>query len=180
MVNAQKVRGKMINATRFVLLGLTASLLLGSCALFGRQEPSDFEARDADFAGYGTWSLAAKTTGASDQLDIAHDAKNPAVTRYIFVKDDAKRKSDGQFPVGTLIVKQSRLSDGTLVGVATAMVKRAKGYNAAAGNWEWFMLDPKTGVIAKNPQGEAQRGKIGFCIACHTDAEGQDYAFTVK
>jgi hypothetical protein len=168
------------NGIRIVLLGFTASLMLASCAPNKAQEASDFEARDGDFAGYATWALAAKATGATDQLDIAHDAKNPDVTRYIFVKDDAKRKSDGQFPVGTLIVKQSRLSDGTLVGVATAMVKRAKGYNAAAGNWEWFMLEPKTGIIAKNPQGEVQRGKIGFCIACHTDAEGQDYAFTVK
>jgi Cytochrome P460 len=170
----------MINGLRFVLFSLTTSLLLGSCALFGGGEPSDFDARDGDFAGYEKWALVAKTTGASDQLEMAHDAKNPAVTRNIFVKDDAKRKSDGQFPVGTIIAKQSRLTDGTLVGVATAMVKRAKGFNAAAGNWEWFMLDPKTGAILKNPQGEVQRGKLGMCIACHIDAEGQDYAFTVK
>jgi hypothetical protein len=168
------------NSIRIALLGVVGCLTLGSCALFGGGEPSDFDARDGDFAGYETWALAGTTTGASDQLEMAHDAKNPAVTRYIFVKDDASRKSNGQFPVGTIIAKQSRLSDGTLVGVATAMVKRAKGFNTAGGDWEWFMLDPKTGVIAKNPKGEVQRGKIGFCITCHADAEGQDYAFTVK
>jgi hypothetical protein len=173
-------REKMMNGSRFVLLSLTASLLLGSCALFAKPEPSDFDARDGDFAGYEKWALAGTTTGESDQLDMAHDAKNPAVTRYIFVKDDAKRKSDGQYPVGTIIAKQSRLADGTLVGVSTAMVKRAKGFSPNAGNWEWFMLEPKTGTILKNPQGEIQRGKIGFCIACHTDGESNDFTFPVK
>jgi hypothetical protein len=170
----------MMNSTRFVLLSLIASLLLGSCALFGGGEPSDFDARDGDFAGYEKWALAAKTTGASPLLGMAHDAKNPDVTRFIFVKDDAKRKSDGQFPIGTILVKQSQIKDGSLVGVATAMVKRVKGYNAAAGDWEWFMLEPKTGTIIKNAQGEAQRGKIEFCIACHADVSEQDYSFTVK
>jgi hypothetical protein len=170
----------MINGLRFVALSLTASLTLGSCALFGGGEPSDFDARDGDFAGYSTWSLAAKTTGASPLLGMAHDAKNPDVTRFIYVKDGAKRKSNSQFPVGTILVKQSQLKDGSLVGVATAMVKRAKGYNADGGDWEWFMLDPKTGTMVKNAQGEVQRGKIGFCIACHTDASETDYSFTVK
>lgn len=168
------------NGIQIALIGVAASLTLGSCALFGGGEPSDFDARDGDFAGYEKWALAGTTTGASDQLDIAHDAKNPAVTRYIFVKDNAKRKSDGQYPVGTIIAKQSRLADGSLVGVATAMVKRAKGFSPNAGNWEWFMLEPKTGTIIKNPQGESQRGKISMCIACHVDAEATDYSFTVK
>jgi hypothetical protein len=171
---------KRLNAIQYLSLSLVASLTLASCALFAKPEPKDFDAQNGDFANYATWTLAAKTSGATDQLDVAHDAKNPAVTRYIFVKDDAKRKENGQYPVGTIIAKQSRLADGSLVGVATAMVKRAKGYNAAAGDWEWFMLDPKTGAIVQNPKGEAQRGKIGFCIACHADAEGQDYAFEVK
>ncbi len=168
------------NGIQIALIGVAASLTLGSCALFGGGEPSDFDARDADFAGYSTWSLAAKTTGPSEELEMAHDAKNPAVTRFIFVKDDAKRKSNGQFPVGTIIAKQSRLADGTLVGVATAMVKRAKGFSPNAGNWEWFMLEPKTGTIIKNPKGEIQRGKISMCITCHTDAEATDYSFLIK
>jgi Cytochrome P460 len=179
-LNAQKARNKMMNGFRFVLLGVGTSVLLGSCALFGGGEPNDFDARDNDFAGYEKWALLGTTTGASDQLEMAHDAKNPAVTRYIFIKDDAKRKSDGQFPVGTIIAKQSRLADGTLVGVSTAMVKRAKGFNPTAGNWEWFMLEPKTGTIIKNPQGEVQRGKISMCITCHTDAEGTDFSFLAK
>ena len=169
-----------LNSVRFGLLSLSAILTLAACALFARPEPTDFDARDGDFAGYEKWTLVAQKTGASDQLDMAHDAKNPAVTRNIFVKDDAKRKDNGQYPIGTLIAKQSQLSDGTLVGVATAMVKRAKGFNTAAGDWEWFMLDPKTGVIVKNKEGIVQRGKIGFCITCHTDAEGQDFVFGVK
>ncbi len=170
---------KKLTAVRFVILSLSAMLTLGACALFARPEPSDFEARDADFAGYEKWTLVAQKTGESDQLEMSHDAKNPAVTRNIFVKDDAKRKDNGQYPVGTIIAKQSQLTDGTLVGVATAMVKRAKGYNLAAGDWEWFMLDPKTGAI-KVKDGNPQRGKIGFCITCHADAEGQDYVFGVK
>ena len=169
-----------MNGLRFVSLSLTASLVLGSCALFAKPEPSDFEARDGDFAGYSGWALAAKTSGSSPLLGMAHDAKNPDVTRFIYVKDDAKRKSNGQFPVGTILVKQSQIKDGSLVGVATAMVKRAKGFNSEAGDWEWFMLEPKSGAIIKNAQGEAQRGKIGFCIACHTDASETDYSFTVK
>lgn len=170
---------KQLNGARFMLLSFTASLALGSCALFARPEPSDFDARDGDFAGYEKWTLTGKATGATDQLNGAHDSKNPAVTRNIFVKDNAQRKDNGQYPVGTIIAKQSQLSDGTLVGVATAMVKRAKGFNAAAGDWEWFVLDPKTGTILKN-QDNPLRGKISACIVCHTDAEGQDYVFGVK
>ena len=170
----------MTNSVRFVLLSLTASLTLGSCALFAKQEPSDFDASDNDFAGYEKWALAGTTSGASDQLEMAHDAKNPAVTRYIFVKDNAKRKSDGQYPIGTIIAKQSRLADGSLVGVATAMVKRAKGFSPNAGNWEWFVLEPKTGAIIKNPQGKIQRGKIAMCITCHADGESNDFTFPIK
>lgn len=170
----------MIKGLGFVLVCISASLLLGSCALFGRQEPRDFEARDSDFAGYEKWALLGTTTGGTEQLEMAHDAKNPAVTRYIFVKDDAKRKSDGQYPVGTIIAKQSRLADGALVGVGTAMVKRAKGFSPNAGNWEWFMIEPKTGTIIKNPQGELQRGKISMCIACHSDGESNDFTFPIK
>jgi Cytochrome P460 len=170
----------MTNGFRFVLLAVAAGLSLGSCALFGGGEPSDFDARDGDFAGYEKWALLGTATGATDQLEMAHDAKNPLVTRFIFVKDNAKRKSDGQYPVGTIIAKQSRLADGSLVGVATAMVKRAKGFSPNAGNWEWFMLEPKTGTIIKNPQGEIQRGKIAMCISCHADGESNDFTFPIK
>lgn len=170
---------KTISGVRFVTLA-AFTLVLASCALFGKGEPSDYNAQDGDFTGYEKWALAAKSSTPSAELGQAHAGADATLTRFIYVKDNAKRKDSGQFPVGTVIAKHQQKADGSLVGPGVAMVKRAKGFNAAAGDWEWFMLDAKTGAFAKNDKGEAVRGAIQGCIGCHTQAAGKDYAFTVK
>jgi hypothetical protein len=160
---------------KFVLLG---GMLLAAYAYSSAQsqEPTEFIAEDKDFANYTTWKEAAKATGPSAALGAAHQGADPEITRVIYVNDKV-RKENGQFPVGTIVVKQNVKKDGTVTG-AVAMVKRGNKFNEKAGDWEWFTITPANQTIAKDANGNARRGATAGCIGCHTQAEKKDYVFT--
>jgi hypothetical protein len=168
-----------LSAFRWLVLGSLFGAGLLSCTMGNKPEPADFEAKDADFAGFDQWALAAKTNMPSDLLKQAHGGTDPSVTRFVYVKDNAKRKESGQFPVGTIIVKRMQKPDGSFSG-ASAMVKRGSSFDPANNNWEYFGLDVKTGGIAKRQDGTINRGKTAACINCHVDALAQDFVFSVK
>ncbi len=167
------------NGVRWLALATFGATVLLGCSLGTKPEPADFDAKDADFVGFDGWTLAAKTNTPSDLLKQAHGGTDPSVTRFVYVKDNAKRKESGQFAVGTVIVKRMQKTDGSFAG-ATAMVKRGSTFDPANNNWEYFGLDPKTAMIAKRQDGTFNRGKTAACIACHLDALAQDFVFSVK
>jgi hypothetical protein len=157
----------------FVLLavvGVTASAVIA-------QEPAEFIAQDKDFVNYTTWKEAAKATGPTKELRGAHQSTDPNVTRFIYVNGDKARKENGQFPVGTIIVKQYVKTDGSVTG-ATAMVKRGNGFSKDAGDWEWFAINAANQTIARNAAGNQQRGINAACITCHMQAKDKDLVFT--
>jgi hypothetical protein len=64
------------------------------------------------------------------------------------------------FPVGTIVIKESRSEAGEPDGSATVMAKLDPGFNTAAGDWWWGRFG-KDGSLVES-------GVLGFCIDCHT------------
>ncbi|MEP7320481.1 MAG: cytochrome P460 family protein [Saprospiraceae bacterium] len=141
----------------------------------------EFIADDNTFTDYNKWTLLAERTGKDPLLGIFHNADVPGIIRKVYIKDNAQRVN-GQYPVGTIIVKEYRNANGTLADFdQLAMVKRGGvSFNTAFNNWEWFRLDrtnTKIAVIA----GEIIRGGTlgdNACNNCHSGAKNKDLVFT--
>lgn len=71
---------------------------------------------------------------------------------------------------------------GKHLGAVTVMFKREDGYDADNANWFWAKYLPD-GSLDKNPKGMMLAGRVAKgadkgCIACHVNADGDDYLFT--
>ncbi len=94
---------------------------------------------------------------------------------------------------GELIVKRNYGPEGVTsdevladpakhLGAVTVMFRREKGFDADNQDWFWVKYLPD-GSLDKNPKGMRLAGKVAKgadagCIACHTNAGGDDYVFT--
>jgi hypothetical protein len=142
-------------------------------------------AQVADFAGFCKWSSAPAIT-EGDAGDGVHDA-GPLTVYW----NKSPPHGSEQFPVGTIILKESNQADPTQ-RVAFAMVKRqarGTGWNSAANGgadgWEWWSVqDLGNCNIARlwrgatPPSGETYTGTPGGdCNGCHTQAVNNDYVW---
>ena len=84
------------------------------------------------------------------------------------VAAEAIRASAERLPVGATIIKEKLDAKGVAVEVG-GMIKRAPGYDAANGDWEFFF---------SSKSGEFATGKLANCIDCHTGAK-RDHVFSV-
>lgn len=167
--------------TRFIAVLLAATVLLftmHSCN--DDEDPNpEFIADDETFENFMTWVVEAENQGPDPALGEAHGGNDETVTRTVYVKNGQDRV-EGEFPVGTLIVKHSKNPDNS-VNEFTAMVKRGNDFNTSGGDWEWFMLNPD-GTIATDPSsGNKMRGANlmnGMCLSCHSAAASDDYVFS--
>ena len=75
--------------------------------------------------------------------------------------EEVIRTGKGVYPPGTIILKQ-KLSDaaGKKAEFFTGMVKRAKGYDPEAGDWEFFVMNAEA-TIARPPL------NVQSCVDCH-------------
>jgi hypothetical protein len=120
-----------------------------------------------------------------DNGDLIRISREPVVSQHsgdsvqVWVSkasESAYREVDpsvptaGELPVGTVIVKEQRKSDGTL-DVLTVMVKGPPGYAPATRDWHWQRVTPD-GTIT-------HQGQVDFCINCHTPRAGADWVFGV-
>ncbi len=75
------------------------------------------------------------------------------------------------FPVGSIIVREKLETEtSTKPQLLSVMIKRAKGFNKDAGDWEYFVADSskdKTQVLEK---------KIN-CLSCHRSQAESDYVY---
>ena len=99
----------------------------------------------------------------------------------IYMNDSAAQAfaSDQQsYPPGSVIVKQKTLLDyydettkkrvrRHPAGVG-GMVKRAPGFDAEHGDWEYFYFE--------DPE-KIESGKIASCVDCHQNAKARDYVY---
>lgn len=153
-------------------------IFIQSCKDDKEESSPEFVAADSDFNGFRSWTEVAMHDGPSASLGEAHQGNNADATRTVYFKNNQSRASDGRFPVGTLVVKNTRDAAGNTIEV-TAMVKRGNNFNPDHNDWEWFMLNPD-GTI-KVDAGMTLRGaKLmdGMCGACHSQKKSADFIFS--
>ncbi len=141
--------------------------------------PQEFVANSTTFQDFETWSLDAVNVGPSPSLSSAHAGNDSTVTRNVYFNNGQDRVN-GTYPIGTIIAKRSTNPAGT-VDEIVGMAKRGNGFNTAAGNWEWFMLNVN-GTIAVDSSGNELRGGANFmggaCNSCHSAASANDFTFS--
>ena len=154
---------------------LFASLLIGGTifvlsACAGESEnmtpdptpQTEYVAEDSDFQGFRNWTVVSQLSKALSDDGRAHtDA-----ARTIWIKQaNATRSKNGQYPNGTILVKEVLGGYGIV-----AMVKRGGNFNSAHQGWEWFRLDSAGKITSRN--------SANICNNCHAQVKNQDYTFT--
>lgn len=159
---------------------VAVSLVAGGCSdepASSNTTPQEFVATAAAFGGYNTWQQTVAPLRGPDpagMLGGAHEGNDSSMTRSIVINPaTAQRGSNGEFPVGTVLVKELRMTDGT-VPMITAMAKRGGEFNRSGNGWEWFLVSPGDGSILA--RGDTLMG--GMCQGCHSAKASQDYVFT--
>lgn len=155
-----------------MMLFIAMAVFFTACKDDDDDEPAaEFVADAASFENYDAWTFITEEQGASPSLGQAHQGNNEDAVRRVFENPDNTRSENGEFPVGTIFLKETRDGDGNVIEL-TAMAKRGNDYDPDHNNWEYFMLDPATGDIANRGLFE------GMCWGCHQSASGTDYVFT--
>ncbi len=136
----------------------------------------------SDFADYESWP-------AAYHFDPVVDASAPdgapcttphnfSVPRDVFLKPTPSHGASA-FPVGTMIVKEARVSPDPATWQVYAMVKRDETYAPGSGcvGWEWFELSLSNGTSepqiqwrGATPPANAYQG-CPSCASCHTSAQ---------
>lgn len=164
-----------------VALLFVSVLFLNSCSEDSTSnKPEEFVADDNTFSGFMSWKLEATIKGADPALGMAHAGNDSTVTREIYIKN-GQNLVNGKFPVGTVIVKHSKNTSGT-VNEYTAMAKRGNNFNTTGGDWEWFMLNPDGKIITGENNMKMRGANLmdGMCVGCHSGAAAKDYVFSKK
>ena len=152
----------------FTLLIFSTILILSACEsekVVDDPNPTpqvEYVATDADFENFRNWSVVKQLSKALSEDGRAHtDA-----ARTIWIKQaNATRSQNGQYPNGTILVKEVQGGYGIV-----AMVKRGGTFNASHNGWEWFRLDSAGKISSRNSS--------NLCNNCHAQVKDQDYAFT--
>lgn len=157
---------------------LAALISIQSCKDDKEESKPEFIASSSDFANFRSWTEVTTNEGPSPTLSTAHQGEVQNTTRTVYIKDNQNRV-DGRFPVGTIIVKDTRDANGNTVEV-TAMVKRGgDNFNPDNNDWEWFMLNADGTIMSD--QGTVMRGAGlmgGMCGMCHGAVKSNDFVFS--
>lgn len=137
----------------------------------------EFIADSNTFIDYMSWPLEATKHGIDPFLGMAHAGNDSTTTRMVHFKN-AVKPVNGVYPVGSIIVKHTTNTAGTLNEV-TGMVKRGNGFNPSKGDWEFFMLMPN-GKIAYDGNMALRGADLmgGMCGSCHASASSKDFIFS--
>ena len=152
----------------YALLIFGAILVLSACEsekVVDDPNPTpqvEYVATDADFENFRNWNVIKQLDRALSDDGRAHtDA-----ARTIWVKQaNASRSQNGQYPNGTILVKEVQGGYGIV-----AMVKRGGPFNSNHQGWEWFKLDSAGKITSRNSS--------NVCNSCHAQEKDQDYVFT--
>jgi len=139
--------------------------------------PSEFIANDNTFVNYKSWPVRSTTMGPDPGIGDAHGDNDSTVTRTTYVKD-GQDAVNGVFPQGTVIVKTSENTSGTLKEY-TGMVKRGGNFNSTNNGWEWFVLNEDGSIFEDGNGIELRGGDLFECTSCHSFAP-VDYVYTEK
>ena len=100
--------------------------------------------------------------------DERHDPhRNGFVSVFMNALAASAYRDSTAYPAGSIIVKRKEPMGGQ--GLAFGgMIKRAAGYDAANGDWEYFTGTPERGY---------RSGRLEECGDCHVRAQDTDYVF---
>jgi hypothetical protein len=85
--------------------------------------------------------------------------------------DALKAAGEKHFPVGSIIVREKLAkADDVQPQLLTAMIKRARGFNRKANDWEFLAID---GTISRI----LEQQKQGSCVECHASQKKRDFVF---
>jgi hypothetical protein len=119
----------------------------------------------------GAISPARNDSPARAKMDNSH-----AYTFGVaYANDGARRvmsgKDPGRFPAGSILVREKLLTPtATSPTVLVVMIKREKGFNPKANDWEFLTVSGDLKKIEK-------REKEGKCQACHASEAKNDFVF---
>lgn len=71
---------------------------------------------------------------------------------------------------GAVIVREKLKTEAGSPELLTAMIKREKGFNPAANDWEFLVISGDATKIRK-------REKTGSCLDCHQSVSAKDFVF---
>lgn len=76
-----------------------------------------------------------------------------------------------KFPQGSVIVREKLTkADDAQPQLLTVMIKRARGFNSKANDWEFLTVD---GAMTKI----LERQKQGSCLDCHKSQKERDFVY---
>ena len=90
----------------------------------------------------------------------------------VYMNDLARLTALGQsYPAGAAIVREKLLTaTSETPEIVAAMIKREKGFNPPADDWEFLVFNGSMSKIKK-------RQKTGACQRCHASAKNRDHVF---
>jgi len=122
------------------------------------------------------WFPPPGATSSSSAPSRKHDVTHTKTTfGFAYVNDLAREsmlgKKTGKFPTGSIIVREKLLtSTAPSPDVLVVMVKREKGFNPKANDWEFLTVSGDMKKIEK-------REKEGKCRNCHASEASNDFVF---
>ena len=162
---------------RIILLSVTILLFIATFLSFHLAR-SDFEQIARTTAGGEPLHRVTATLFEMDPVVstqcVAPDHTNPHLASFghVYVNrlgHQTMISGNGQYPPGSLIVKQKFSGSSTrTVVLHTLMKKRPPGFDPANNDWEYSVID-----------GTGRRtlaiGRIESCIGCHSQYQNTDY-----
>ena len=123
----------------------------------------------------GTTTVRFPAPGAVSPSRPATDGAHSSTFGVAYVNDIARdsmlSKGPLKFPTGSILVRERLLtSKATSPDVLVVMVKREKGFNPKANDWEFLTVSGDMKKIEK-------REKEGKCRACHASEASNDFVF---
>jgi hypothetical protein len=92
----------------------------------------------------------------------------------VYVNEIARRAMmemmQPQFPVGSVIVREKLRGNDDVPQLLAVMVKRERGFNKRANDWEFLLLDGRASAVNL-------RQKTGDCRSCHVSEKKNDFVF---
>jgi hypothetical protein len=152
--------------------------MMAACAreTVGDPPVTEFVAHEADFSGYRSWAAIGEPRRGPDPAGRtgvgSHGSNDSALVRTVRLnRSDASVDSSGNYPIGTIFLKEVT-RDGSTESI-TAMVKRGGGFNSTGRGWEYFIIENGT-VLERGAGIDGNR-----CALCHGHSSaGNDFIFT--
>jgi hypothetical protein len=121
------------------------------------------------------WFPAPGAVSSSSASARKSDGKHTTTFGFAYANDIAREsmlgKGTTKFPTGSIIVREKLLTPtAPSPEILVVMVKREKGFNPKANDWEFLTVSGDMKKIEK-------REKEGKCQACHASEASNDFVF---